>query len=151
MNPWIITSSTWFTIVSFYRSLHFVALQLWQKGLRTPWNCHVHKGHKSWQSGNELVNMEFTFFANCRNVGRVDVSMSRTMGKCNMYHVVYSTIFGYFLGILRVRSHRLPCFYWSISPCLYILSITIKIRPLKSKDQNKLCTEKYQFFLFINT
>ena len=62
------------------------------------------------------------------NVGRVDVSMSRTMGKCNMYHV-YSTIFGYFLGILRVRSHRLPCFYWSISPCLYILSITIKIRP----------------------
>ena len=151
MNPWIITSSTWFTI-EYHFTVHCTLLLFCydKKLLRTPWNCHVHKGHKSWQSGNELVNMEFTFFANCRNVGRVDVSMSRTMGKCNMYHV-YSTIFGYFLGILRVRSHRLPCFYWSISPCLYILSITIKIRPLKSKDQNKLCTEKYQFFLFINT
>ena len=67
MNPWIITSSTWFTI-EYHFTVHCTLLLFCydKKLLRTPWNCHVHKGHKSWQSGNELVNMEFTFFANCR-------------------------------------------------------------------------------------
>ena len=151
MNPWIITSSTWFTI-EYHFTVHCTLL-LFSYDKKVWGHLEIVMFIKDTKVDKVEMNLSIWNSHSLQiveNVGRVDVSMSRTMGKCNMYHV-YSTIFGYFLGILRVRSHRLPCFYWSISPCLYILSITIKIRPLKSKDQNKLCTEKYQFFLFINT